>query len=160
RPVIMGRAGVVRTDMRKTIALLSVIAFIGADTGCGRGSAVSGSSQPVSPNEGTFLIAHDPPVVRDRERPTPTVLAGGDVLIAGGESGTLGGPAGTAERYHPVSQSFAATATLLTARARHTATRLLGDAIFIVGGEGAGGTLLDSGEIFDQNGGTNGSFSA
>src|SRR5207245_1206378 len=92
------------------------------------------------------------PAIGARERHTATLLDRGDVLIAGGRSGTLGGPAGTAERYHPVSQGFAATASLLTPRARHTATRLDDDTVLVAGGEGAGGALLDSGEIFDPSG--------
>lgn len=88
-----------------------------------------------------------------RQLHTATLLANGQVLIAGGirDSGALT----SAELYDPVSQRFVATGSLRTGRFLHRETRLVNGRVLLTGGAGPG-SLADC-ELYDP---TTGLFAA
>ncbi len=88
---------------------------------------------------------------------TATLLTDGRVLIAGGVSNS-GALVSQAELWDPWSRTLGqradgARATLSTPRARHTATLLADGSVLLWGGVNVSGTGLDSGEVFDPQGG-------
>ncbi|MCY1069846.1 hypothetical protein OV090_34210 [Nannocystis sp. RBIL2] len=89
-----------------------------------------------------------------RERHAATLLASGEVLVSGGHSIDVAleqDPffvTASAERYDPVSDSWAPAAALHEARFDHTATRLPSGKVLVAGGRGAGG-VLGSVEAYD-----------
>jgi hypothetical protein len=116
-------------------------------------------SEPVAGSPTTFRSIgsmHGP-----RADHTATTLPDGRVLIAGG--GVLGGVdrqgnrvvelSTTAELFDPATLAFTVVpGALVTPRTKHTATPLGDGRVLLAGGLGAGpngGTVLDSGEIFD-----------
>lgn len=64
-----------------------------------------------------------------------TLLADGQVLIAGGFTGESA--TASAELYDPVSRSFRRTGDLVSGRVRHTATLLADNSVLVVGGDRA-----------------------
>lgn len=86
-----------------------------------------------------------------RYRHTATVLASGNVLVAGGYNGTADTPA--AEIYDPAAGVFAVTGSLGTAREFHTQTVLKSGKVLVAGGT-SGGTALSSAELYDPATGT------
>src|SRR3989441_146085 len=88
---------------------------------------------------------------------TATLLTDGRVLIAGGVSNS-GALVSQAELWDPWSRTLGqradgARATLSPPRARHTATLLADGSVLLWGGVNVNGTGLDSGEVFDPQGG-------
>ena len=90
---------------------------------------------------------------------TATLLAGGEVLIAGGAPSNTPcnrgfgtstfASIGSAELFNPSSGTFAPTGNMTTARAGHSATLLAnGTAILVVGGIDGNGNVLASAELF------------
>jgi hypothetical protein len=83
---------------------------------------------------------------------TATLLASGDVLVAGGEGMAMSYTTpilSSAELYNPKKGTFAATSSMTTKRSRDTAT-LLGSGRVLV----AGGSTLPSAELYDPKAGT------
>ena len=85
---------------------------------------------------------------------TATLLANGQVLIAGG-----GGSAGSAELYNPANGTFTATGEMSTRRiSGHTATLLADGRVLIAGGaiasSSTGVTNTRSAELYDPSTGT------
>jgi hypothetical protein len=77
---------------------------------------------------------------------TATLLADGEVLVAGGGSPTL--PA--AELYDPGTGSWTATAKMVAVRVNHTATLLPDGRVLVAGGgEGDWPPALASAELYD-----------
>ncbi|HUP70164.1 MAG TPA: kelch repeat-containing protein [Acidimicrobiales bacterium] len=76
-------------------------------------------------------------VVERRIGPTATLLADGNVLVAGGGSPS-GGQLATAELYNPTTRTWQATKGTMAQqqRAPHTATRLENGKVLLVGGAG------------------------
>jgi hypothetical protein len=90
---------------------------------------------------------------------TATLLSNGKVLMAGGHSN--GVYPNTAELYDPATGTFTATGNMTAARYDHTATLLPNGKVLITGGfDGGASNILDSAELFDPAGGTNGMFTA
>jgi hypothetical protein len=82
---------------------------------------------------------------------TATLLASGDVLVAGGGHEDCGRFA-QAENYAPVSGTFTLLSAMTRRRAFHTATRLPDDTVLIAGGESESGFSLvteATAEIYD-----------
>jgi hypothetical protein len=91
---------------------------------------------------------------------TATLLADGDVLVAGGARNQFrfcrsGCPYITGTRalvyallYNPATGTFSTTANMTTARAVHTATLLGNGMVLVIGGIDANGNALASAEIF------------
>jgi Galactose oxidase, central domain/Kelch motif len=90
-----------------------------------------------------------------RVRHTATILANGQVLVAGGDDG--GSPAtvlNEAELYDPHSGVWTLTGNLNTAREYHTATLLSNGQVLVAGGANGDGQCLASVEIYDPGPGT------
>ena len=82
---------------------------------------------------GTFSLTGSPSVPRGEH--TATLLANGEVLIAGGLAFSKTDPATTsAELYDPSTGAFSAAANMTVERARHTATLLNSGKVLIAGG--------------------------
>ena len=101
------------------------------------GSATSATAQSL----GTFSRTGN--MTTARSLPSATLLANGQVLIAGGDSISAGsGTLASAELYDPDTGKFRAAGTMTTARRLHTATLLPDDKVLIVGGYRGGGGAL------------------
>jgi hypothetical protein len=77
-----------------------------------------------------------------------TLLANGQVLIAGGGSDT---PLDSAELFDPPTASFRALGQMTEARRVHTATLLADERVLIVGGYNGHGEALVSAELYDPS---------
>lgn len=104
-----------------------------------------------NPRTGIFVAG--PEIRNGREGHTATVLADGNVLIAGGESGDAVGTLRAAQVFAASSASFGGSITMQEARAYHTATRLADGRVLMAGGavREANGTLryLSTTELYD-----------
>jgi hypothetical protein len=85
-----------------------------------------------------------------RSEQTATLLADGDVLIAGGQ-GNASGMDSTAELYDPNTGTFRPTGALTEARWQATATPLIDGRVLIVGGYGNNPAQQASAELYDPN---------
>lgn len=95
----------------------------------------------------TGLFALTGTMTSPRVAHTATLLVSGEVLVAGGYASpcSVCGPIGSAEFYNEATGGFTAVATNMTSpRANHTATRLEGGSVLVVGGSQSTAT-----DIFD-----------
>jgi galactose oxidase-like protein/Kelch motif protein len=81
-----------------------------------------------------------------REGHTATLLADGDVLVAGGQ--TTAGATASAERYHPATDAWSPAADMPSARIGHTATLLAGGKVLVAGGSSAAGPTAGA-DLYD-----------
>ncbi len=89
------------------------------------------------------------PTTTERYQHTATLLLNGKVLVAGGESGDpLTGPVSSAELYDPLTGAWAATGSMKTTRANHTATLLPNGTVLVAGGYD-GTNLLSTAELYE-----------
>jgi hypothetical protein len=142
-PMTIGRAG-------HTATLLSDgrVLIIG-------GSGLS-SAEVYDPSTGRFTATGSMNAARDYY--AVTLLSDGRVLVAGGLDSAHGGLAlASTELYDPKSGTFSPAASMTTARAFQTATRLPDGRALITGGEGTSGVGLASTELFDPSTGSFGS---
>ena len=99
-------------------------------------------------------------MIAPRADHTATLLNDGKVLITGGDllismNGRLvPSVLSSAELYNPATGTFAATGSMSTARAGHTATLLSNGRVLITGGSIGHAPALDSAEIYDPSTGT------
>jgi hypothetical protein len=98
----------------------------------------------------TGLFTSTGNMVTPRVGQTATLLANGDVLIAGGWSASQNASIAAAELYHPATGTFTPTGSMNSPRAGHTAT-LLPDGKVLIAGGAHDRTLADSdsAEIYD-----------
>jgi len=82
-----------------------------------------------------------------RDGHTATLLANGQVLVAGGVN--LTGFVTTSELYNPATNAWSAAPSLATQRTGHTASLLPNGNVLVVGGISSGGTLLASAELYN-----------
>jgi hypothetical protein len=106
------------------------------------------SAELYDPTAGKFTVIAKMTVRRGR--PSATLLADGDVLIAGGESSDSEALS-SSEIFRVKSLSFQSTGSMRHARVSHTAT-LLNDGQVLVAGGYAGG-VTSSAELYDPNSG-------
>jgi len=98
---------------RPFIALAGALFFLGANVALGAG--------PWSTTG---------PLIQARDSHTATLLANGDVLVAGGRNG---GPSAKAELYHPSTGTWSRTGSMHTARFWHSAVLLANGQVLVVG---------------------------
>ncbi len=88
-----------------------------------------------------------------RYRHTATLLANGQVLVAGGVDGS--NALASAELYDPATGTWTATSPMTTTRSSHTATLLANGQVLVAGGtEDAHNVILASAELYDPATGT------
>ncbi len=88
-----------------------------------------------------------------RSYPTATMLASGQVLVAGGsDSGGLS--LSSAEVYDPPTQTFSATGVMSVLRFGQTATLLSSGAVLVAGGSDSDGNPTSSADLYDAGSGT------
>jgi hypothetical protein len=114
------------------------------------GSVLVGTAELYSPLTGTFSPTSNPNVPRADH--TATLLANGNVIIAGGQIGGSQTTTGT-ELYDPNSGSFALAGNMPAPRYNHTATLLNDGRVLIaegVSGTGGGfGNLVGPDDLYD-----------
>src|SRR5262249_20500694 len=130
--------------LRASVRCVMLCAVVGRP-----GSATAQSS-------GTFMATGV--MTTSRSQHTATLLATGEVLIAGGESVSISpfvseNTLAAAEIYDPAGGTFRATGRMTTSRRMHTATLLPDNRVLIVGGYGDQGALANA-ELFDRGTGT------
>lgn len=92
------------------------------------------SAELYDPSTGTF--SQTGTMTHFHVRPTATLLANGEILLAGGlDSWGVGGHAGAgAELFDPTTGVFTTVGSMISARADHTATLLRSGDVLVVGG--------------------------
>ena len=109
------------------------------------------SAELYDPATGTFTLTGSLHTARSSN--TATVLADGDVLLAGGQNnGPNAGYLASAELYNPSTGTFTVTGSLNTPRILHTAHLLHSGEVLIVAGNYHGS--LASTELYDPSKGT------
>ena len=108
------------------------------------GGALAATSTAAAQSPGMFVQTGTMTAVRSFH--SATLLASGEVLIAGGAAGNV--PLASAEIYKPSTGSFRALKDMTTARRVHTATLLPDERVLIVGGY-HDHEALASAEIYD-----------
>ena len=110
------------------------------------------SAQLYDADAGTFSAADT--MVEDRHYFTATLLANGNVLLAGGR--TFDGPTNhsSAELYDADADTFTATGSMSITRWLHTATRLADGKVLITGGIGPSFVTSLTAELYDPDAGT------
>lgn len=99
---------------------------------------------PTAQSSGTFAPTGS--MMTARSLHSATLLANGQVLVAGGASSNVA--LASAELYDPSTGTFRSAGTMTTARRLHTATLLPDGRVLIAGGDANGGALT-SAELFD-----------
>src|SRR5215475_10799323 len=115
--------------------------------GCNAASCntVTATAELYDPSTGAFSATGSLSVARDYQ--TATLLANGNVLVAGGfgTSGTLA----QAESYNASTGRWASAGNMSTGRSQHTATLLPNGKVLVAGGLSPLGAILASAELFD-----------
>jgi hypothetical protein len=110
------------------------------------GHGSTDSAELYDPATGKFIAIAK--MTARRGRPSATLLANGDVLIAGGADHDTPGGIASAELFHASTLTFEPLEAMHQARISHTAT-LLGDGrVLIAGGRGESGVTA-SAELYD-----------
>jgi hypothetical protein len=117
----------------------------------GAAALTSASPQLYVAQNATFVSVGS--LVDERYDPTATLLASGDVLVAGGLDLT-GAPVAQAELYDPSSATFAPAAAMISPRVGHTATLLGSGAVLFTGGLDSNGNPLNAAELYDASSGS------
>jgi hypothetical protein len=114
-------------------------------------SLITITAQPALAS-GTFQKTGSMNVARTSH--TATLLANGEVLVAGGDnSGVGGGWLASAELYNPATGTWALTGSMNVPRESHQAVRLQNGLVLVAGGSNASGTLA-SAELYNPSTGT------
>jgi len=101
---------------------------------------------------GTFQRTGSMNVARSAQ--TATLLANGEVLVAGGDDSGLGGSSlASAELFNPATGTWALTGSMNVLRENHQAVRLQNGQVLVAGGQNASGTLA-SAELYNPSTGT------
>ena len=127
-----------------------IIALLAVGAGAADTTFVSGTAEPsAAPVDAGGITSQSsaatalPSMSTARTEYTATLLAGGQVLIAGGSPTFI-----TAELYEPAQQAFRPVADMNYGRSGHTATLLPSGSVLIAGGEDQSGIPLSAAELF------------
>src|SRR4029077_4294188 len=102
------------------------------------------STEIYNPLTATFTAG--PSLTTPRSGHTATVLANGNILVAGGDA------SGSAELYNPTTQRFSLIAgSMNTARKFQSAILLNNGQVLIAGGVGAQNNVLNTAEVYDPS---------
>jgi hypothetical protein len=122
-------------------------------TATGQAGGVLSSAELYDPAARSFTSTGSMTVPRAGQ--TITMLGDGRILLTGGvQNAGYRSQLASAEIYDPAAGTFAATGSMSTPRAGHTATMLRDGRVLIVGGSANGVRTLDSAELYDPAGGT------
>lgn len=131
-----------KRNLRKNVLhcfLLSTLAFL---------------LHPPTANAGTGTFSPTSPMTTGRYSYAVTLLANGQVLLAGGWNYSLNVYLASAELYDPATGIFTATGSMTTPRANATATLLSSGEVLIAGGSNCEGCVLASAELYNPASGT------
>ena len=106
------------------------------------------TAETYDPTSGLWATATDT-LSEGRRDHTATLLASGEVLMAGGYDGSY---LSSAELYSPTTSTFSGTGSLGTSRSHHSATLLPSGRVLVAGG--SDGSALSGAELYDPPGGT------
>jgi len=137
--VTTGSMGVGRRGHTATLLPNGKVLVTGGLATEGHDPTYIASAEIFDPTTGTWTFAGDMGTARHWH--TATLLANGQVLVAGGSGWSAGA---LAEIYDPITGTWTATGHLGTPRSCHTATLLLSGKVLVVGGQGDAGA-----EIYD-----------
>ena len=133
---------------RGALAILTIVAFVGAGALQSPALAVEGSWRAT----GSLNVP--------RLQATATLLDTGRVLVAGGRNFAFTQVHNSAELYDPISETFSLTGSMTDARWSHTATRLANGKVLVAGGftnptsSANAQPVLTSTELYDPATGT------
>lgn len=113
--------------------------------GSNRGGVVSGA-ELYNPSTATFSATGSPQVARSNL--TATLLANGEVLIAGGCASTC---YNSSELYNPSSGTFTSTGSMSAARSQFTGTRLTSGEVLVTGGATSNLEGLKTAELYNPS---------
>jgi N-acetylneuraminic acid mutarotase len=153
----VARSGDTATLLQNGDVLVAGGACNGSAYGCDAGSFLSNlkSAELYDPTTGIWTLTGS--MSAGREFQTATLLANGEVLVAGGFStcdDDFCTDLKTAELYDPVTGKWLPTGSMATAREQHTATMLTDGDVLVAGGLNQGGssghsTTFASAELYD-----------
>ena len=120
----------------------------GGDAPSGPGAVGHAHAALYDPASGAWTAAED--MLRARFVHTATLLARGEVLVAGGRlhSGLESEAFSDAELYDPATGSWTAAAAMNSARSEHSAVLLADGRVLVLGGYASDGASTASAEIF------------
>jgi len=141
------RGGHTATPLKDNTVLIAGGGKSGGDRSPFLGDGLS-TAEIYDPATGVFTSTGS--MATGRVGQTATLLASGEVLIAGGVASALSGPVATAELYDPATKAFIPTGNMTTPRAGQTATVLQDGRVLIIGGRIDQTSLAaDTAEIYD-----------
>jgi hypothetical protein len=149
--VSFGQTGgmvVQRNTTTATLLLDGRVLLAGGYSEGPRGSAATPTAELYDPKSGSFSPTG--PMATARDGPTATLLADGDVLVAGGSTGTA--TLASAELYDPLTGAFTQTGSMAHTRVHATATRL-GDGRILIAGGGTSASETATAELYDPSSG-------
>ena len=130
-----------RDSQSATVLLNGDVLVVGGEYRiCGRSTEMQTTLDTAEVLHTTFLTwAPAGSLATPRMSHTATLLASGDVLIAGGESAPMGAVLGSADVYHADDGTWEKAAALPEPRVAHTATLLPSGSVLVIGGDGPQG---------------------
>jgi hypothetical protein len=141
-----GRMATVRFSHTATLLTNGNVLVAGGNTGAPFTGQLA-SAEIYNPATGTFSATGS--MASPVENHSATLLADGDVLVAGGDSYNFA-TLPNAETYNPATGTFSPTGSMATARSTHTATLLANGNVLVSGGMGQSNSIaLGGAEIYD-----------
>jgi arylsulfatase A-like enzyme len=125
-----GSLGTARLQHTATLLANGKVLVVGGVIRCNPGCSTTGSAELYDPATGTWSYTGN--LNTARRLHTATLLANGQVLVAGGTSGK--DVLNSAELYDPATGTWSSTGNLNTARDGHTATLLSTGKVLVAGG--------------------------